>query len=114
VSLTAQIVIGVALGLLAFWVKARGDTPSSVVQPRQSELVARLKKRIKDAGWCLALVVLSGCYSPAVYVPCGEPVRIAKTIKKAKVEIILPGGNTAKRVMDIPAGWYALPDESSP
>jgi hypothetical protein len=95
-------------------VKAQADATASVVQPRRDALRERLRKRVRDAGWSLAFVatsaILSGCYTPAIYIPAGEPVRLAETIKGAKVEAMLPSGAPAIRTMDIPAGWYALPD----
>jgi hypothetical protein len=114
VTAVIQIVVGVLLGLFAFWVKATSDATASVVQPQRPALRERLRALVKGAGWGAALTVLAawmaGCTSPAVYVPAGEPVRIAKTIKLASVEVMLPTGQTSRRTMDIPAGWYALPD----
>ena len=113
-NVTGQIIVGVLLGLLAYWVKAKSDATASVVQPQRTALRERLRALVKKAGWCLALTVLAawmtGCTAPAVYVPAGEPVRIAVTIKRATVEVMLPTGQTSRRTMDIPAGWYALPD----
>ncbi len=112
----AQIIIGIVLGLLALYVKARADAPASTIQPRQPALRDRLLRRVRDAGWTIAIVatsaILSGCYAPApaVYIPTGEPVRIARDIRHATVEILLPSGQTALRTLTIPAGWYALPD----
>ena len=108
--MTAQIIIGIVLGLLALYVKAQADAPSSIDQPRRPALRERLRRRIRDAGWCLALAMLAGCTTPAVYIPAGEPVRLAETIRGAKVEVMLPSGAPAIRTMDIPAGWFALPD----
>ena len=113
-NVAGQIVVGVLLGLLAYWVKTRNDATASVVQPQRPALRERLRALVKKAGWCLALTVLAawmtGCTSPTVYVPAGEPVRIAVTIKRATVDVMLPTGQTSRRTMDIPAGWYALPD----
>ena len=110
----AQIIIGIVLGLLALYVKARADAPASTVQPRQPALRDRLRRRVTDAGWTLALVatsaIVSGCYATAVYIPTGEPVRIASPIRNATVDILLPSGQTVLRTLTIPAGWYALPD----
>jgi hypothetical protein len=114
VNVTAQIVVGVLLGLLAYWVKSKNAATASVVQPHRPALRERLRALVKGAGWGAALIVLAawmaGCTTPAVYVPAGEPVRIAVTIKRATVEVMLPTGQTSRRTMDIPAGWYALPD----
>ena len=113
-TILAQIIVGIVLGLVAYWVKAKDAAPASVVQPRRDALRDRLRKRVRDAGWTIAFVatsaILSGCYTPAIYIPAGEPVRIARPIRNAQVDVILPSGLTARRTFTIPAGWYALPD----
>jgi ABC-type Fe3+ transport system permease subunit len=105
-----QIVVGLLLGLVVAWV--RKTDQASVEQPRRDALRERLRKRVREAGWILILACLAGCGSvrPAVYVPAGEPVRIARPIKQAVVEVMLPDGTAVERRMTIPAGWYALPD----
>ena len=109
-TIIAQIIVGIVLGLVTLWVQAKGAAPSSVVQPRRDALRERLRQRVRTAGWTLALLLLCGCRAPAIYIPPGEPVRIARPIRNATVEIILPSGQTALRTLTIPAGWYALPD----
>lgn len=107
-SIIIQIVIGIVLGLLATCLK--GPTPATYEQPRRPELKARLTSRVRQAGWMLALcLLLTGCRQTAIYVPSGEPVRLVDPIRRARVEVIGPSGTTI-RTMDIPAGWYVLPD----
>lgn len=109
-----QIAVGVILGILTALV--RGPKPATHEQPRRTELKERLLSKIRRAGWCIACAtLLQGCgiFQPqtAIYVPSGEPVRIAEDIRGATVEVIGPDGTTLRR-MDIPAGWYALPDDN--
>jgi len=108
-ALLVQIAVGVVLGLIAAWIK--GPTPATFEQPRRPELKSRLLHKLHGAGWVLVLcLLLQGCRQTAVYIPSGEPVRITEEIKGATVEVIGPDG-TVIRKMDIPAGWYALPDD---
>ena len=108
-TIIIQIIIGIVLGLLSAWLK--GPTPATYEQPRRPELKARLTSRVRQAGWMLAICCLmSGCRQTAVYIPTGEPVRIAEDLNNVQVEVIGPDGTTLRR-MDIPAGWYALPDD---
>lgn len=66
--------------------------------------------------WKTALVVmicasvcLSGC-TRTVLVPPGEPVRLRKPIPKAKVWIADKEGKEIPGEVELPEGWYALPD----
>jgi hypothetical protein len=58
----------------------------------------------------LLVVLLSGCATRTIYVPDGSPVRIARPIPKAHVWVLDKDGKWAKGRVDIPEGWYALPD----
>jgi len=61
----------------------------------------------------LAMLVFSasGCtaFTRTIYVPAGAPVRIRKTIKSAQVWVMGKDGKPVATIMDLPAGWYALP-----
>ena len=64
---------------------------------------------------CLCLVVillLPGCETRTVYVPSGEPVRLRETVHNAKVWVLDADGKPVAGVMDLPEGWYVLPDDS--
>jgi len=52
------------------------------------------------------------CASRVIYVPHGEPVRLAEDVK-AKVWIVDASGKTvrSKNRITIHEGWYALPKE---
>lgn len=45
-----------------------------------------------------------------VYVPQGTPVRLREPLKNVKVWVFDKDGTPIESVMDIPEGWYALPD----
>lgn len=115
-TIIIQIIIGIVLGLLSAWLK--GPTPATYEQPRRPELTERLTDSLRRSGWLpcitLALLLQSGCSllypQTAIYVPSGEPVRLAAPIKRARVEVIGPNRSTTIRTMTIPAGWYCLPD----
>ena len=55
-------------------------------------------------------LLLPGCGTRTVYVPPGEPVRLRMTVKRAKVWVFDADGKPAAGVMDLPEGWYVLPD----
>ena len=56
-----------------------------------------------------ASACLSGCGTRTVYVPPGEPVRLRETIR-AKVWVADRQGIEVPAEMDLPEGWYCLPD----
>jgi len=78
-----------------------------------------LKKRLRDkvnATWgtslallCLCLCLV-GCGTKTVYIPDGTPVKLREALEGVKVWIKDQDGNTIATVMDIPEGWYILPD----
>ncbi len=110
-SFIVQIIVGVILGLIMAWIK--GPTPATYKQPRRPELKSRLLRKVHKAGWVLVLCcLLQGCRQTAIYIPSGEPVRIAEDIPDATVEVIGPEGTVTRRIT-IPAGWYALPDDGT-
>ena len=56
------------------------------------------------------IVSLTGCATRVVVVPSGEPVRLRETVRHAKVWVADKNGQEVPGVVDLPAGWYALPD----
>jgi len=52
----------------------------------------------------------SGCATRTVLIPPGEPVRLRETIRHAKVWVADKDGKEIPGVVDLPEGWYALPD----
>lgn len=91
-----------------------GATPTAEDGARQPLLRQRLVERIRSK-WsvlclllCLFVVGLSGCRT--VYVPAGEPVRLRETVKHAKVWVLDKTGQPVAGTMDLPEGWFCLPD----
>jgi hypothetical protein len=72
--------------------------------------------RLKRAAWTLicaaAFSLAFGCSRAkrTVYVPAGSPVRIRQTIKAAPVWVMDENGLWIPGAIDIPEGWYTLPD----
>ena len=66
--------------------------------------------RMALAATICALVCLSGCAERVVMGPPGEPVRLRETVKRVKVWVADGQGKEIPAVVDLPEGWYALPD----
>lgn len=58
---------------------------------------------------CL-FALLCGCGARTIYVPYGDPVRLAGSIKGAPVWVKDSKGEWVKGKVDLQEGWYALPD----
>lgn len=52
----------------------------------------------------------SGCGRKVVLVPPGEPVRLRQPVKKVKIWAADKDGFEIPGEVDLPEGWYALPD----
>lgn len=68
---------------------------------------------ILSATFLLALMSMSvSCASRVIYVPHGEPVRLAESVE-ARVWTVDASGKTvrSKNRITIHEGWYALPKE---
>ena len=78
-----------------------------------SQAKMRKNNPILSAVFLLALMSMSvSCASRVVYVPHGEPVRLAESVK-AKVWVVDANGKSVRsnnRII-IHEGWYALPKE---
>jgi hypothetical protein len=55
-------------------------------------------------------LLLSGCATRTIYVPPGEPVRLAAPIKSAPVWVRDSSGTWVRGRVNLDAGWYVLPD----
>jgi len=92
---------------------AAGASSTAEDGARQPKLRARLTEAVRGR-WGAALVLvgilaLSGC-TRTLYVPPGEPVRLRETIRAAKVWVVDANGQAIAGTMDLPEGWYCLPD----
>jgi len=80
------------------------------------ELRERLRRRVRRT-WGRAVIVLlvilllPGCGTRIIYVPSGEPVRLRETIRNAKVWVLDADGKPVAGRMDLPEGWFCLPDQ---
>jgi hypothetical protein len=57
-----------------------------------------------------ASVCCSGCGNHVIVLPQGEPVRLRETIPNAKVWVADKAGREVEATVDLPEGWYCLPD----
>ena len=78
-----------------------------------SQAKMRKNNPILSAVFLLALMSMSvSCASRVIYVPHGEPVRLAESVK-AKVWVVDANGKSVRsnnRII-IHEGWYALPKD---
>ncbi len=113
INIIIQIIMAVLQALLPALLNRENSFEDA---KKQTVLKKRLNDRI-DKSWgkaaiplVLACILLGGCSSKIIYVPDGEPVKIRETIKNAKVWTLDSDGKPVAGKMDIPAGWFALPD----
>lgn len=66
---------------------------------------------LKTVCW-IALASQSGCGSRVIYVPHGQPVRLAESVR---VRVYAPDKDgqqvRSQNKITIPEGWYALPKD---
>jgi hypothetical protein len=99
-----------------FEAAGKAATPTAEDAQAQPELGDRLRKRIRST-WggvavptvLLAALFLGGC-ARTIYVPDGTPVRLRETVRGAKVWVLDAAGRPVAGRMDLPEGWYCLPD----
>jgi len=58
----------------------------------------------------LLLVVCSTSCVRTIYIKDGDPVRLRETIKNVKVWVKDKNGKEVPGRLDLPEGWYCLPD----
>lgn len=69
--------------------------------------IAWLTVSLLLAGICL---LLTGCATRTIYIPHGEPVRLAAPVKDAAVWVPDAQGKWVRGRVTLQEGWYALPD----
>ena len=112
-AIIIQIIVAVLQAVLPAMIN-RKDTFEDA--KKQISLKKRLNEKI-DNSWgkvavplILACLLLGGCTNKIIYVADGEPVKIRETIEDAKVWTLDSSGTPVAGKMDIPAGWFALPE----
>ena len=56
-------------------------------------------------------LLVTGClFTRTVYVPHGQAVRLAEPIDNAAVWVKTSDGETVRGNVDLPEGWFCLPD----
>ena len=91
----------------------KASKPASEEADRNVELRDRLRRRVRRT-WPLALIVvclLSGCATRTIYIPDRTPVRLRMTVRDARVWVLDKQGQPVPGRMDLPEGWYVLPDD---
>lgn len=58
----------------------------------------------------LLSVCVSGCGTRTIYLKTGEPVRLRQEVRNCKIWVYDKDGNMVASEMDLPEGWYCLPD----
>ena len=71
-------------------------------------LVTRLKTAL--VALLFVSVFLSGCATRTILIPPGEPVRLRENLRGVKVWVADKDGKEIEAVVDLPIGWYVLPD----
>ena len=57
-----------------------------------------------------ALVCLSGCGTRTILIKPGDPVQLRQEVKGVDVWVFDAQGQRIEGKVDLPVGWYALPD----
>lgn len=114
----AAIIAGIVQAIVA--ILAKRSERSAENGARRPELRDRLRERVrrKWSGKTLPVIIvlvvllaLPGCGTRTIYVQSGEPVRLRETIRSAKVWVLDQDGKPVAGIMDLPDGWYVLPDD---
>ena len=115
-----QLIINIVIALARVIFPAMLDSakPTHIEATTQPKLKKQLRKQIMGK-WYIALALLfvictSGCklFTRTIYVPHGEPVKLAQPLKGVAVWVMTPDGQVLTQ-MDIPEGWYCLPLDNS-
>jgi len=75
-------------------------------------LKIKSKKTVGRIALVLALALCQGCtwFTRTVYVPHGQAVRLRQEVKDVKVWVKTKEGEIVPGEMDLPEGWFCLPD----
>ena len=115
-----QLIINLVIALARVIFPAMLDSakPEHIEAMTQPKLKKQLRKQIMGK-WYITIALLivlcaSGCklFTRTIYVPHGEPVKLAQPLKGVAVWVMTPDGQVLTQ-MDIPEGWYCLPLDNS-
>lgn len=59
----------------------------------------------------LSLGFIYGCSQTGVYIPDGQAVQLRQSVKNAPVWVKTKNGKHEPATMNLPEGWYCLPDD---
>ena len=113
----AAIIAGIVQAIVAILAKRSERTAEDGA--KQPQLRDRLRREVRRTwagktlpviAFLVVLLALPGCGARTIYVPSGEPVRLRETVRSAKVWVLDENGKPVAGVMDLPEGWYCLPD----
>jgi len=115
-SAIVTLVVAILRAFLPALVRESKDT--SEEGKSAPELAKRLRDRVRRTWgtgrlWPLVPIVVclfSGCATRTIYVPDGTPVRLRETVRSARVWVLDSDGQPVTGRMDLPDGWYVLPD----
>jgi hypothetical protein len=111
-SFLVELIVAI---LKAFFPAIQKASKNSYTQAHpQNELKKRLEKSILQH-WGKALILCFcffslGCFERTVYVPDGTPVKLREKVRHVKVWVRDKDKNIIPSVMDLPEGWFVLPD----
>jgi hypothetical protein len=109
----AALIAAVLRALLPWVVKQSRPTAEDADPDRATR--EKLRNKVRKHWLILAFVLpilICGCGVRTIYVPHGTPVRLRETVKDVKVWVKDANGEPVAGKMDIPEGWYALPDDN--
>jgi len=113
-SFLATLLTLLVQALLPALVEASRSTASAA--SAEVALRERLRRQVRRTWPACARVLLFllllrplGCATRTLYVPDGTPVRLRETVRAVKVWVVDGEGQVIPGVMDLPEGWYALP-----
>lgn len=115
IKFLVELIVGIFKMLFPILKDASKDT--YIQADPDKKLRKRLRDRVKGIwGKSVILICFSfafvGCGTKTVYVPDGTPVKLRETLKDVKIWVKDADGNTIATTMDIPEGWFALPDSN--
>lgn len=95
--------------------QTRAKTEHSAANSKSAfwpEFIVKCLLCLMAAGGTLGM--LQGCGTRTIYIKNGEPVRLRQTIPKVKVWVTDKNGKETPGTVDLPEGWFSLPDDKVP